>query len=845
MIDAREILKSIKLPAPDEAEVQRLGAEIVSAVRKPEYDGRPFNIQIPVGESEEQHARTYRIACALQRRFQAKGWVSQLDTQQDAFGNPQVYSLWFAIDPAAMRETASVAIQTEAKFSLRGLYEELGTIFGAAAVPALPAKPVLSILLGTYNRLPLLREAIASVRKSVGSLAYEVIVVDGGSVDGSRAWLAAQPDVLLVGERRLEGAVAAFNQAFTLCRGEFVANANDDVRYEGLALAEGVRHLQEHPEVGQVAFALRGEGEDFAVHEIHSSLAYANHGVVRKSLADKISYIQGGFWAPIYHTYAADCEFSAWCHRLSRVDARSDLRVHDARPDDALRERNWVRYGSDTKKMYARWPAAAFKAGGPEPRVSKAELCRYYDVVNGVWWTGKSGASKVADTDALTTFAELVGFPEPGEERRLRKLAPLLRALDPVEGQFPKRAEKIGSERVLHVHINGEKAVDQQEGLIRALKEFGSYEMVRWTDFDREARQQRILDAAKRLSPTLVFMQIQTKDAIDVETIRSIREIAPEAIIATWCGDIASENAPWNVEWQVQVGRLVDLTMHSSMTHVRALRAAGVHNAAYLQIGYDELQYRTPTQCEFVENEYRAAGVGVSDDTEHAHRFVEGGGAFDVCFLGSKYGSGDAFSKTYNWESGVPAHDSALRDEVVAKMREAFGERFGLFGSGWNEYRACVRCGKLEKEMCLDSNECQDREGVWGLHVVGKPYVETVPVTESHEVYWKSRIGLSVSLDNKLECYTSDRLLRIMACGSLLLVKRFPGMDVLGLEHEVNCAIWDTSEEAVEFAKRLAGGDEFAQGIAAAGAKMARENHTWGVRMRELQPYIDAVRAAR
>lgn len=182
---------------------------------------------------------------------------------------------------------------------------------------------------------------------------------------------------------------------------------------------------------------------------------------------------------------------------------------------------------------------------------------------------------------------------------------------------------------------------------------------------------------------------------------------------------------------------------------------------------------------------------------------------FDVCFLGSKYGAGDAFSSTYNWKNGQPAHESALRDEVVVKMREAFGDKFGLFGSGWGE----------------------------GSKVV--------PVTKSHEVYWRSKIGLSVSLDNKLEMYSSDRLHRILGCGALLLVKRFPGMQVFGLEHEVNCVIWDTPDEAVKFAQRLADWDEFAQNIAAAGAALAHNHHTWSVRMRELQPYLDAVRSAR
>lgn len=795
MIDAREVLKNLKLSAPDEAEVRRLGEEIAAAVRKPEYDGRPFNIQIPVGEGEDQHARSYRIACALQRRFQANGWASQLDTTQNAFGQPEAHSLWFAIDPASMREPVAKAVApVEARMSLRGLYDELSLIYGGADVPVLAADPVLSVLLGTYNRLPLLQAAVKSIRKSVAGLPYEIVVVDGGSTDGSRAWLAAQPDVLLVGDRHLRGAVAAFNQAFAMCRGEFVANANDDVTYEGQALAEGVKYLREHPEVGQVAFALRGDGEAWVVNEVHQGnkgTTYANHGIVRKTIADQVAYITGGFWPTCYHTYAGDCEQSAWVWRLGhKVVALPHLRVLDARPDDALREKNKARYGADTKRFYARWPAASFRPDGPEPRVTEEELVRYCEVVAEA---GSPAKSPVRDNDPLETFVELVGFPEPQEERRLRKIAPLLRALDPVDGQFPKRAKKLSKERVLHVHINGKDAVDQQAGLVMALMELGgySYEMIRWTDLDHAARQVAIADAAARLRPTIVFMQLQAPGVVNPETIKRIREVSPGVVIVLWNGDVANENRPFDVEWQVQIGRLCDIVLHSSMSHVRVLRAAGIHNSGFLNIGFDPFQYRVAGDKEEID--------GVLHNIEKD---------FDVSFLGSRYGGGDPFSSSYKWKNGEPAHDAALRDEVVTKMSEAFGTRFGLFGSGWG------------------------------------PGSKVVPVTESHTVYWKSKIGLSISLDNNLEMYTSDRALRILACGAMLLVKRFPGMSVLGLVEDVNCVAFDTADAAVSLAKAYASDDVSRNRIAAEGAELASE-HTWSVRMRELQPYLDVVRSVR
>ena len=57
----------------------------------------------------------------------------------------------------------------------------------------------VAVILGTYNRKQHLERALASVRSAVGSLPYEIVVVDGGSTDGSREWLAGEADVVLIG----------------------------------------------------------------------------------------------------------------------------------------------------------------------------------------------------------------------------------------------------------------------------------------------------------------------------------------------------------------------------------------------------------------------------------------------------------------------------------------------------------------------------------------------------------------------------------------------------------------------------------------------------------------------
>jgi len=67
---------------------------------------------------------------------------------------------------------------------------------------------LLSIVTGTYNRLDLLQQMVASVRRSLYcGLPYEFIIVDGGSNDGTIEWCNLQSDVVLVAHGELRGAI--------------------------------------------------------------------------------------------------------------------------------------------------------------------------------------------------------------------------------------------------------------------------------------------------------------------------------------------------------------------------------------------------------------------------------------------------------------------------------------------------------------------------------------------------------------------------------------------------------------------------------------------------------------
>jgi len=256
----------------------------------------------------------------------------------------------------------------------------------------------LSIIFGTYNRLESLKRCLSSIYAAVDAdIDYEIVVVDGGSTDGSLEYLRGQDTTLgrlhpvskLLVEERREGAVRAFNRAFEASEGRYVMALNDDVEVLGDALSSAFRILEKRV-VGQLALAYR-EGKqtnaEFRTYPVHRR-PYANLGMIRRDVAEKIAYIQGGFWNPIYHTYAADTELSCWVWKLGyTVEPALESRCLDWCVQDGLREtNNNGRNREDSALFYSRWPRDEYLLpGGPYPNVMLEELERFEQVVRGDW----------------------------------------------------------------------------------------------------------------------------------------------------------------------------------------------------------------------------------------------------------------------------------------------------------------------------------------------------------------------------------------------------------------------------------------------------------------------------
>ncbi|MBI4575675.1 MAG: glycosyltransferase family 2 protein [Planctomycetes bacterium] len=87
-----------------------------------------------------------------------------------------------------------------------------------------------SVVLVTWNRLPFLQLALASLLRTTRFPDWELIVWDNASTDGTREWLAAvdDPRVRVVAHGENIG-LNAYRRAMELARGEFLVHTDDDV----------------------------------------------------------------------------------------------------------------------------------------------------------------------------------------------------------------------------------------------------------------------------------------------------------------------------------------------------------------------------------------------------------------------------------------------------------------------------------------------------------------------------------------------------------------------------------------------------------------------------------------
>lgn len=124
--------------------------------------------------------------------------------------------------------------------------------------------PRVAVLLTCYNHSAYLPAAVEGVRAQT-FCDFEIVALDDGSTDGTREWLAGQPDLRVVLNERNLGTYGTLNRGLELVGdAEFVAVLNDDDVWAPEKLARQVELMDRRPEVALVhtgGHFLNGAGE--------------------------------------------------------------------------------------------------------------------------------------------------------------------------------------------------------------------------------------------------------------------------------------------------------------------------------------------------------------------------------------------------------------------------------------------------------------------------------------------------------------------------------------------------------------------------------------------------------
>jgi len=234
---------------------------------------------------------------------------------------------------------------------------------------------IVSIVVPTFNRFERLRRCIDKIRRNVPH-PHEVIVVDGGSTDGTREWLQAQDDLRVILEAKREGAVAAFNKGFRAAAGYYVMWLNDDA-YPLPGAVEAAVAMMERPDltdVGMVAFYHNWHSERNVLdHVEHDGVSYqlchvrgypyANFGLIRRELLTRIGYADDRYY---FFGFDPDLSLKVQINEgLKVVGCRQALIHHDEHHDE--RKLSDLAAGQeDNAKLFAKWNLPPL-GGYPDP----------------------------------------------------------------------------------------------------------------------------------------------------------------------------------------------------------------------------------------------------------------------------------------------------------------------------------------------------------------------------------------------------------------------------------------------------------------------------------------------
>jgi GT2 family glycosyltransferase len=125
-------------------------------------------------------------------------------------------------------------------------------------------KPLVSIVIVSFNTCALLRACLESLQDALTGLSHEIFVVDNNSSDDSVSMLERSfPSVQVISSQANLGFAAANNRALERCDGTYVILLNSDAFLQSDSLRLAIQHMEERPRAGLGGARLIGRDQSW------------------------------------------------------------------------------------------------------------------------------------------------------------------------------------------------------------------------------------------------------------------------------------------------------------------------------------------------------------------------------------------------------------------------------------------------------------------------------------------------------------------------------------------------------------------------------------------------------
>ena len=218
--------------------------------------------------------------------------------------------------------------------------------------------PLISVVLGSYNRRQFIELTIDSIRKELRNITHEIIVVDGGSSDGAIQWLTEQKDIITIVQhnrgtwkgkeikRRSWGYF--MNLGFKCAQGKYICMLSDDCLVIPGAIINGYNHaeteLANGRKIGGIAFYFRewSKRQEFFVGCTLANKMYVNHGLYLRTALEQVGFLDEETY--FFYNGDGDVCLKMWHQGYEIIDSPNSYIEHYPHANITVRSTNYKKH---------------------------------------------------------------------------------------------------------------------------------------------------------------------------------------------------------------------------------------------------------------------------------------------------------------------------------------------------------------------------------------------------------------------------------------------------------------------------------------------------------------------